>query len=107
LQTNQHLVTQGVLQPIDKKVAIAELDNQWGIRTFPNPVTDYLQIVPTETDVLSDLRFCFYDMEGRKIATPTLQGDRLNCEQLPIGMYLLEIKNTQKNNIKTLKINKL
>jgi len=58
------------------------------IKVFPNPFTDYLTIEMTE---FSGVEYIFYNPLGALVFTGS-RTDNLPVAQLPVGVYLLEIR---------------
>jgi hypothetical protein len=68
------------------------------IRTFPNPVDDYLNI-SIVGDYGSDINYYIYSVDGRLINNGILINKQLNkvdLSEFSKGIYLLEIKNNNK-----------
>lgn len=72
-------------------------ENQaFGFKVFPNPTSDVINIAHTYAEV----HFNLYSVEGRVIQSGLLDSSRINIENLPKGMYLLQLDAEGKTEIK-------
>ncbi|MDR1119915.1 MAG: T9SS type A sorting domain-containing protein [Dysgonamonadaceae bacterium] len=76
-----------------KPVSVSAVDNNnAGIRIYPNPAWEYLQIETREK-----ARFAICDLSGKTCISGHLQNgkNQVNIENLPKGLYLIYIRGTQ------------
>ena len=99
-------VNHGVQQPTEFFVLDVDdyLDTNFGIRTYPNPTSDNLQLT-IENLTANDVSYYLYDVHGR-----TLMHQKINelettiaMQSLPSALYFLKITENNRT-IKTLKI---
>ncbi|MFT7588935.1 MAG: hypothetical protein ACI959_001149, partial [Limisphaerales bacterium] len=79
---------------IDFALALDPLDNDLGIRVFPNPASDYL-IVDLVDESISKADIKLLNLNGQEMQCPFSQigsGVQLNTSALPTGLYFLHIE---------------
>ena len=57
------------------------------LKVFPNPTSDVINIAHTYAEV----HFNLYSVEGKVIQSGVLESSRINIENLPKGLYLLQL----------------
>ena len=108
LNTPENTVFQGVQIPISKgkrpKTTISKLA-VIPIKAYPNPTTDYFNI--NVDNYHEGLRYEFYNLQGKLIATSTIdkQKTRVNLTNIQPAVYMLKIfhKSTPINTLKIIK----
>lgn len=65
-------------------------------KVFPNPTSDVINIAHTYAEV----KFNLYSVEGKIIQSGILETSRINIENLPKGLYLLQLEALGKTEIK-------
>lgn len=71
----------------DLVVGVHELANT-RINIYPNPATDFIRI---DMQAAFDFQATLYNLQGQRLRA-TRNADRLDISMLPVGTYLLEIK---------------
>lgn len=106
------ILTQGFQQPlIISDVGITMVEDGRGIRTYPNPVLNELQIEIT-LNVPEDLIFEVFDVIGNRILLkkydyPGNSFDyKMDMSGIETGIYILRIYSTDKSFIKSIKLQK-
>lgn len=73
------------------------------LQVFPNPATDYIGI--TRNDVVSTLMI--YNLVGRQMKSfEAVDGDKYYVGDLPRGMYLIQLLDSDNQIITTQRVNK-
>jgi hypothetical protein len=72
-----------------EKDADNQLDKSFGIKVFPNPVSDNLQVSLPKADMTAKL----FNLSGQLVLTLIKGENRLDVSALPAGNYFLEIAN--------------
>ena len=62
-----------------------------GLRIFPNPTTNYLQITLNQQPIANGTQANVYDMLGRKVSETILFGNQLPVADLVNGVYLIQL----------------
>lgn len=85
---------------------VTELSREVTIKTFPNPFTDQLNIVPSEIRMGSSVTVSLRDITGRKIRQGVLStGLQWSTGQLPPGVYLATfMSGTRSRTVKLVKL---
>ncbi len=76
--------------PLASKIPNLETDKTTGVRVFPNPATNFVQVETSDLWNKVELR----DASGKVIRVETLEGRQrfnLNLQQLPKGAYILQL----------------
>ncbi len=66
-----------------------QLDNSFGVKVFPNPVSDILEVSLPKADMTAKL----FNLSGQLILTLVKGESQLDVSGLPAGNYFLEIAN--------------
>lgn len=66
-----------------------QTDNSFGVKVFPNPVTDILQVSLAKSDMTAKL----FNLSGQLVLTLVKGESQLDVSALPAGNYFLEIAN--------------
>ncbi len=78
-----------------------------GIKVFPNPTVDFIQVT-FKLNKVEDFNVRLFDISGKEIINlyKTTQGQikRINMSHLSIGMYLLYVTDSKSNYNKSFKI---
>ncbi len=80
-------VTDGLFVDTDQK------DISSSIKIWPNPASDYLQVDISPDTYGANLSFRIFDQNGMLVNRNDLAGSKINIEQLPAGIYNLELYN--------------
>lgn len=102
---NGETLTQGFQQVWLVTTPVYDIEAEdWALRVFPNPTVGLLHI-ETEAEAKAEL----FDLEGRQLQVAELNPgtSEMNLALLPAGTYFLNIRQTQKDGIKTFKIQKV
>ncbi|WP_313026664.1 leucine-rich repeat domain-containing protein [Soonwooa sp.] len=83
-------------EPIKLTDKLGVEDPSRSIKIFPNPTTDFINILATNKSIEKVL---IYDLSGKQVMSTT--ATRINVSRLPSGVYMLNIKT--ENGIKNLK----
>lgn len=76
--------------PCSTPVAIKDpVRNDW--KTGPNPVSDFLHIIPPKSAHSQSVYYRILDLQGRMLASGEMKG-AVDVRELPSGMYLLELR---------------
>jgi hypothetical protein len=111
LKTASLILTQGFQQPYDIGVGIKETGLDWSITTYPNPVSEYLNIRFDLEEPL-DLNVEIMDISGRKQMIRELyyvtRGEivTFNMTEFSRGVYLVRISTPDQRVQKVYKIQK-
>jgi hypothetical protein len=89
--TFNNISVQGVALPLSAP-QIQALD----FKVFPNPTSDVINVAHSYAEV----QFKLYTIEGRIIQAGSLESSRINIENLPEGLYLLQLYAEGKTAIK-------
>lgn len=75
------------------------------IVAYPNPTTDYIQIIMPEIENLSNIQLQLFDLSGRLLQQerPSSSNTTLSLNNLAQGIYILKVTDNQ-NILKTIKI---
>lgn len=78
---------------VDSTTNVVDLDNAaLSLRVFPNPTTDYLQILGLENYEVEDFRIV--NMQGKIIRKGKLTQDQIEVTELESGNYILVVSST-------------
>jgi len=80
--TFNNISVQGVALPL----AVPEIQTL-DFKVFPNPTSDVINVAHSYAEV----QFKLYTIEGRIIQAGSLESSRINIENLPEGLYLLQL----------------
>jgi len=80
--TFNNIAVQGVALPF----SIPEIQTS-DFKVFPNPTSDVINVAHSYAEV----QFKLYTIEGRIIQAGSLESSRINIENLPEGLYLLQL----------------
>lgn len=107
------ILTQGFQQPGENEITDVEKAIELSYKMYPNPTSDWLT-VKISLDQPMDIQVQIFDLSGR--AFPELNQTlssfgsseaRLSMAHLPVGIYLLSLKNTDGLVLATEQIQKL
>jgi len=99
---NGFILTQGFLQPNDYNTEIDEKETS-EFAIYPNPVENQLTIVGETTDK----QLYIYGLDGKQMVSYPLNTQQISVENLPAGIYLLQLKNKAGKSVLNKKIVKL
>jgi hypothetical protein len=105
-QCAKHL-SEGFISPfIISSVGIKDYIKLEGVNIFPNPTTNFVNILFKEE---GNYEYHLFDMRGKELLTKKSTGieKRLNLSNIASGIYMLAIINRSKKQAIILKINKL
>jgi hypothetical protein len=112
LSTTNLILTQGFQQPTLIISSVNDPDEfDWSIIAYPNPVSDYLNVsfnFMDKQDIIIELS----DITGRKVFLEKYNNligkeeKSISFSNLKSGIYILNIYNTEKTFLKTVKIQK-
>ena len=96
--TNGNTVVQGVQQPYEISV-VSGIEEAKGIKlsVYPNPTTDYLQL-KVESEMLKDLYYQLYDMQGKLLQNKRLTGNetRIDMSRYSPSIYFVKVIQNKK-----------
>ena len=112
LSTTNLILTQGFQQPTLIISSVNDPDEfDWSIIAYPNPVSDYLNVsfnFMDKQDIIIELS----DITGKKVLFERYDGmigkeeKSVSFSNLKSGIYILNIYNTERTFLKTVKIQK-
>ncbi len=91
--TSNSILTQGFQQYVRTGTAVQTVAGKSTIEVYPNPASSYINI-DVNADQVSTYQFKLYDMNGRVVKDESPNSSsyyRINIEDIPAGVYLLEI----------------
>lgn len=98
-------ISEGFISPeILNSLDLQDYTTLTGVRVFPNPTTDYINISFSET---GNYTITIFDYQGKQIATmDTNKTDTqiINMDTYSTGVYLVVVKNTAKQQFKVYKV---
>ncbi len=102
-------ISEGVQQPYESFILFAEKTEDMFFSIFPNPTTDYISIF---TNGVMDigLNYSIKSMDGKMLHHEEKMpefGKRINLQNIPSGMYILQVNFQNGSKIKTIKFIKL
>lgn len=83
----------GTLLPLDENKPGPKPVNKQGLRIYPNPASDFIQIQFADQLFSRHTRYILFDMSGRKIleGISTAKDFKINTRNIKSGIYLLKI----------------
>jgi hypothetical protein len=99
------VLTQGFQQPILSSVSIYENPElNFGINAFPNPTSDFLNVVVSNGSY-SDLWYFLFDVTGKLVDSNEIVSEQteIKFSHLPVATYYVKILENNKE-LKTFKI---
>ncbi|WP_336516204.1 PQQ-dependent sugar dehydrogenase [Pollutibacter soli] len=83
----------GTLLPVDENKPGAKPVKKDGLRVFPNPASNFIQVQFADQLFSRHTRYILFDMSGRKImeGTNTAKDFKINTRNIKSGVYLLKI----------------
>ncbi len=88
---------------VESMAATSEVTNKSELKVFPNPATDYFELVNNRLVN----KVVIYNLVGRKIRSyDASNGRRYNVNDLPSGIYLIGLLDDNNNVLKTLRLSK-
>lgn len=101
-QTNEIIVTNGQLQPVDEIISVEELNTSWNISVYPNPTRDEFVITTPNAGVFEASLF---DLTGKFISKQILMStNRMDVRSLANGSYYLQVRNIASQEFKTISL---
>jgi hypothetical protein len=83
----------GSLLPVDENKPVTKPVKKEGLRVFPNPASNFIQVQFADQLFSRHTRYMLFDMSGRKIleGTNTAKDFKINTRNIKSGVYLLKI----------------
>jgi hypothetical protein len=96
-------LTQGFHQTQLAITSLVDLDINFSVNIFPNPISEYLNL---GVETYEELSFHLFELTGKLLneALITTKETTVNLSQSPKGTYLLTLKHQGSKKIKTYKI---
>ena len=96
----------GLDMVVSKALGLDKYGTLWGVKIYPNPVSDILSIDLAKTD---NCELYLYDITGKLLLQKSVSSypAQINVSGLKPGVYLLSIIDRKNHKYKNIKIQKL
>lgn len=102
-------ISEGVQQPYESFILFTDKTEEIYFRIFPNPTTDFISIF-TNDIMDTGLNCNIKSMDGKILHHEEIVTElekRINVQNIPSGMYILQVNFQNRTKIKTIKFIKL